>query len=305
MERVSFYDEIARNRRKSILLSLILIIIIAILATTISYMWAPEYVIIVLPISIIFMAIYTYSSYMYGDQVVLSSTGARAAEGNEYIYLRDSVEGLSIAAGIQKPKVYVIDSSEMNAFATGRDPEHASVVVTSGLMEQLNRQELEGVLAHELSHIRNRDVTFMTLVAVAVGLIAILSDIILRSFRYGAFRGSGKSKRGKDRSGGIQIVILAIGFILAIFAPILTRIVQFAVSRSREYMADASGVELTRYSEGLASALEKIMHHNKGDSKVSEAISHIFFVDPNRSALDSLYATHPPIEDRVKRLRAM
>ena len=193
----------------------------------------------------------------------------------------------------------------MNAFATGRDPEHASVVVTSGLMEQLNRQELEGVLAHELSHIRNRDVTFMTLVAVAVGLIAILSDIILRSFRYGAFRGSGKSKRGKDRSGGLQIVILAIGFILAIFAPILTRIVQFAVSRSREYMADASGVELTRYSEGLASALEKIMHHNKGDSKVSEAISHIFFVDPNRSALDSLYATHPPIEDRVKRLRAM
>jgi heat shock protein HtpX len=305
MERVSFYDEIARNRRNSILLSLFLIVIIAILATTISYMWAPDYVIIVLPMSIIFMVIYTYSSYIYGDQVVLSSTRARPAEGNEYIYLRDSVEGLSLAAGIPQPKVYVIESSEMNAFATGRDPEHASVAVTTGLMEQLNRQELEGVLAHELSHIRNRDVTFMTLVAVAVGLIAILSDIILRSFRYGALRGGGRGKRDRDRGGGLQFVILAIGFILAIFAPILTRIVQFAVSRTREYMADASGVELTRYSEGLASALEKIMHHNRGDSKVSEAVSHLFFVDPNRSALDSLYATHPPIEERIKKLRAM
>ena len=302
MEHKSFYDEIAKNRRNSILLALILIIFIVILSSTLSYMIAPEYIIIVLPISLIFMTVYTYSSYMYGDKVVLSATGAKPAEGNDYIYLRNSVEGLSIAAGIQQPKVYVIESSEMNAFATGRDPEHASVTVTTGLMKALNRQELEGVIAHELSHIRNRDVTFMTLVAVAVGLIAILSDMILRSFRYGAFSG-GRKKR--DKSGGITLVILAVGFFLAIFAPILTRLVQFAVSRKREYLADASGVELTRYSEGLAAALEKIKNNNGGNMKVSEAVSHLFFVDPNKSALDALYATHPPIDERIKRLRQM
>jgi len=302
MEHRSFYDEIAKNRRNSILLASILIIFIVILSSTLAYMITPEYIIIVLPISLIFMAVYTYSSYMYGDKVVLSATGAKPAKGNDYIYLRDSVEGLSIAAGIQQPKVYVIESSEMNAFATGRDPEHASVTVTTGLMKALNRQELEGVLAHELSHIRNRDVTFMTLVAVAVGLIAILSDMILRSFRYGAFRGNRKKR---DKSGGITLVILAVGFILAIFAPILTRLVQFTVSRKREYLADASGVELTRYSEGLAAALEKIKNNNRGNMKVSEAVSHLFFVDPNKSALDALYATHPPIDERIKRLRQM
>jgi len=195
MERRSFYDEIAKNKRNSILLASILIIFIVILSSTLAYMISPEYIILILPISLIFMAVYTYSSYMYGDKVVLSATGAKPAEGNEYFYLRDSVEGLSIAAGLPKPKVYVIESSEMNAFATGRDPEHASVTVTTGLMEALNRQELEGVLAHELSHIRNRDVTFMTLVAVAVGLIAILSDMIMRSFRYGAFSGGRKHSK--------------------------------------------------------------------------------------------------------------
>ncbi len=302
MGRISFYDEIARNRRNSILLASILILFIVILSSTLAYMYTPEYIIIVLPISLIFMAIYTYSSYMYGDKVVLSSTGAKLADGNDYIYLRDSVEGLSIAAGIPHPKVYVIESSEMNAFATGRDAEHASVTVTTGLMKTLNRQELEGVIAHELSHIRNRDVTFMTLVAVAVGLIAILSDMILRSFRYGGIRG-GRKKR--DKSGGITLIILAVGFFFAIFAPILTRIIQFAVSRKREYLADASGVELTRYPEGLASALDKIKNNNMGNMRVSEAVSHLFFVDPNKSALDLLYATHPPIDERIKRLRQM
>lgn len=304
MERISFYDEIAKNKRNSILLALVLIIFIVILSSTIAYMYAPEYIIIVLPISFIFMALYTYSSYMYGDQVVLSATGAKPAEGNDYIYLRNSVEGLSIAAGIPEPKVYVIESNEMNAFATGRDPEHASVTVTTGLMNILNRQELEGVIAHELSHIRNRDVTFMTLVAVAVGLTAILSNMITQSFRWGTIRG-GRRGRDRERGSSIQFIILAIGFILAIFAPIITRLVQFAVSRKREYLADASGVELTRYSEGLASALEKIKNNNMGNMKVSEAVSHLFFVDPNKSALDALYATHPPIDERIKRLRQM
>jgi len=306
MERRSFHEEIARNRRSSILLASTLTVIILVLAVTLSYLFAPEAVLYVLPATLIFMAIYSYSSYMYGDRVVLSATGAIPAEGRDYVYLNDTVEGLSIAAGTPKPKVYVIESDEINAFATGRDPEHASVTVTTGLMAALDRQELEGVIAHELSHVRNRDVTFMTLVAVLVGLAAILSHIILRTYRFRSYTG-GRGRRGgrdKDR-GGLGMAILAFGFILAIFAPLLTRIVQFGVSRKREYLADASGAELTRYPDGLASALEKIRENNRGDMDVSEAVSHLFIADPNRSALDSLYATHPPIDERIKRLKAM
>ncbi|MBC8497358.1 M48 family metalloprotease, partial [Candidatus Bathyarchaeota archaeon] len=172
MERRSFHEEIARNRRSSILLASTLTVIILVLAVTLSYLFAPEVVFYVLPLTLIFMVIYSYSSYMYGDRVVLSATGAIPAEGRDYVYLNDTVEGLSIAAGTPKPKVYVIESDEINAFATGRDPEHASVTVTTGLMAALDRQELEGVIAHEISHVRNRDVTFMTLVAVLVGLAA-------------------------------------------------------------------------------------------------------------------------------------
>lgn len=303
MERRSFHDEITRNRRKSILLASTLSVITVALVYSFAYIFAPGYLYVVLPLSLIFVVIYSYSSWMYGDQVVLRTTGAKPAEGREYVYLRDTVEGLSLAAGIPPPEVYVVPSEEINAFATGRDPEHSSVAVTTGLLRVLDRQELEGVLAHEVSHIRNRDVSFMTLVAVLVGLVAILSHIILRTYRYGAIRG--RRGRGDRERRGLDVAILAVGFLLAIFAPILTRIVQLAVSRQREFLADASGVELTRYSEGLASALEKISDHNRGEMDVSEAVSHMFFVDPNRSALDILYATHPPVDERIRRLRAM
>jgi heat shock protein HtpX len=300
----SLYDEISRNKRSSILLASVLSLITVALIFSFSYIFAPEYLYIVLPLSLVFVVGYSYSSWMYGDQVVISATGAALAEGREHIYLRDTVEGLSLAAGVPTPKVYVVPSDEINAFATGRDPEHASVAVTRGLLNALDRQELEGVLAHELSHIRNRDVTFMTLVAVLVGLVAILSHIILRTYRFGGGR-RGSRGRGDGDKRGLEIAILAVGFVLAIFAPLLTRIVQFAVSRKREYLADASGAELTRYPEGLASALQKIKGHNRGDMDVSEAVSHLFIADPNRSALDALYATHPPLDERIKRLRAM
>ena len=300
MQRRSFHDEQSRNRRDSLLLAVIVSAVLFALIVSISYLWAPDAVYVMVPISLIFVFIYTWSSYQYGDRVVLSSTGAVPAEGPQYTYLNDTVEGLAIAAGIPKPKVYVVPSDELNAFATGKDPEHASVAVTSGLMRALDRQELEGVIAHELSHVRNRDIQFMTLVAVLVGLVGILSHMILRSYWWGGRRG----RRDRNR-GNIGLIIVAVGFVLAIFAPILTRIVQLAVSRRREYMADASGAELTRYPDGLADALEKIGKHNRGDMKVSEAVSHLFIADPNRSALDALYATHPPIEERIKRLREM
>jgi heat shock protein HtpX len=300
MQRRSFRDEQSRNRRDSVLLAMVVSVVLFALIVSISYIWAPDAVYVMVPISLLFVFIYTWSSYQYGDRVVLSSTGAVPAEGPQYTYLNDTVEGLAIAAGIPKPSVYVVPSDEINAFATGKDPEHASVAVTTGLMRTLDRQELEGVIAHEMSHIRNRDVQFMTLVAVLVGLAGILSHMILRSYWYGGRRG----RRDKDR-GNLGLIIVAVGFVLAIFAPILTRLVQLAVSRRREYMADASGAELTRNPDGLADALEKIMKHNRGDMKVSEAVSHLFIADPNRSALDALYATHPPIEERIKRLREM
>lgn len=302
MGRLSFYDEIARNKRSSILLAILVAVILFALIYMIVYFLAPELIIISLPLSLILIFLYVYGSYMYGDSVVLASVNARPAEGREYQYLRDTVEGLSIAAGIPAPKVYIIDSDELNAFATGRDPEHASIAVTTGLMRELNRLELEGVIGHEISHIRNRDILFMTLVAVLVGLAAILSHIILRSFRYGGLH----RRRGeREKAGGIEAIVIMAGLLLAVIAPIVTRLVQFAISRRREYLADASSAELTRYPEGLASALEKIVKRNRGRMEVSEAVSHLFFVDPNRSPLDNLYATHPPIEERIRRLRAM
>jgi len=300
MERRSFHDEQARNKRDSILLAIVVSVVLLVLIVSISYMFAPSSVAFMVPLGIMFTGIYTWSSYQYGDKVVLMSTNAQPAEGNRYIYLNDTVEGLAIAAGIPKPDVYVMPSNELNAYATGKDPEHSSIAVTQGLIDTLDRQELEGVIAHEISHIRNRDVQFMTLVAVLVGIAGILSHMILRSYWYG-----GRSRKSDKNSGNLGIVIVAVGFLLAIFAPILSRLVQMAVSRSREYLADASAAEMTRYPDGLADALEKLAKYNRGGMKVSESVSHLFISDPNKTALDALYSTHPPIEERIKRLREM
>ncbi len=298
MAKTSFRDEIAKNKRSSLLLAVIVSLILFFLVYIIIFFLVPELVLVALPLSFLFILVYTYSSYRFGDSVVLSATNAKPAEGREYQYLRDTVEGLSIASGIPPPKIYVIESEDLNAFATGRNPENATIAVTTGLVRSLNRQELEGVIAHEISHIKNRDILFMTLVAVLVGLAAIVSHLILRSLWFG-------SRRDRQDRGGIMVLLLIVGIILAIFAPIVVRLVQFAISRKREYLADASGVSVTRYPEGLASALEKIANTNRGKINASEAVSHLFFVDPKQSSLDSLFATHPPIKERIRRLRAM
>lgn len=302
MEHRSFRDEMSRNRRDSLILAVVVSVVLFALIVSVSYMWDPTSVYVMVPVAVIIVFIYTWSGYQYGDKVVLSSVGAYPAEGPQFTYLNDTVEGLAIAAGIPKPKVYVIPSEELNAFATGKDQEHASIAVTAGLMRTLDRQELEGVVAHEMSHVRNRDVQFMTLVAVLVGLIGIISHMILRSYWWGGGRGD---RRERGRGGDVRMLIIVVGFVLAIFAPILSRLVQMAVSRRREFLADASGAELTRYPDGLADALEKIKNTNKGNMKVSESVSHLFISDPTHSALDAIYSTHPPIEERIKRLREM
>src|SRR4030042_558554 len=255
MAHRSFQDEMSRNRRDSLILAIVVSVVLFALIVSVSYIWDPTSVYVMVPIALVIVFIYTWSGYQYGDKVVLQSVGAYPAEGPQFTYLNDTVEGLAIAAGTPKPKVYVVPSEEINAFATGKDPEHASIGVTVGLMKTLDRQELEGVIAHEMSHIRNRDVQFMTLVAVLVGLIGIISHMILRSYWWGGGRGD---RRERGRGGGVRRLIIVVGFVLAIFAPILSRLVPMAVSRRREFLADASGAELTRYPDGLADALEKI-----------------------------------------------
>ena len=298
MAQTSFGDEIAKNKRLSVLLAIVVSFILFFLVYFLIFFLIPELVLVALPLSVILIVVYTYSSYRFGDSVVLLATNAKPATGREYQYLRDVVEGLSIASGMPLPKVYVIKNEDLNAFATGRNPENASIAVTTGLISSLNRQELEGVIAHEISHVKNRDMLFMTLVAVLVGLAAIISNFILRSFWFGG-------RRKSDDRGGLIFLLIIVGIILAIVSPIVVRLVQFAISRKREFLADASGVSITRYPEGLASALERIGMINQGKIKVSEAVSHLFFVDPKKSSLDSIFATHPSIEERVRRLRAM
>ena len=301
MQHLSFQDEIAKNKRNSILLVISVSAVLFALFYILAYILSPSSMFVIIPLSFVFIIIYIYSTYEYGDRVVLSATHAKPAEGRDYQYLIDTVEGLSIASGIPPPKIYVMESPEINAFATGKDPAHASLAVTTGTLSRLSRQELEGVLAHEISHIKNRDILMMTLVAVVVGLAAILSYIILRSFLYGGVSGGQRD----HRRGGIDVIIILVGLILAVIAPFVVRIIQFAISRRREYLADASGAEITRYPEGLASALEKILNTNKSNMDVSEAMSHLFFADPRRTSLDSLFDTHPPLEKRIERLRAM
>ncbi|MCW1297026.1 MAG: M48 family metallopeptidase [Candidatus Parvarchaeota archaeon] len=297
MERISFYEQIEKNKRDSIFLVILVFIFLLALFYVISLIFAPELSAIFIIFAFIIAISYIFISYNYGDEIVLAATDAKPANEREHAYLINTVEGLSIAAGIPKPKVYVIESDEMNAFATGKDPAHSSIAVTTALLKNLNRMELEGVIGHEISHIKNYDIRFATLVAVLVGLVAIVSHMLLRSYRFGFRR-----ERGERGAG----LILIIGLILAIFAPIATRLVQAAISRRREFLADADAAKLTRYPEGLASALEKIMKMNMGKSmNVSEAVSHLFFVDPNRSPLDALFATHPPIQERIRILRAM
>jgi len=300
MQKTSFYDQIGKNKRNSVLLMLPIAALVVALLYVIGYIFAPDLLIFIVMFGIIWMTLQAIVSYKYGDRAVLSVMKAKPADPVKHAYLINTVEGLSLAAGIPAPKTYVIESEEINAFAVGNDPQHASIGVTTGALENLNRAELEGVVGHEISHVRNYDIRLMTMIAVFVGFAAILSYLLLRSFWFSR----GSSER-EGRGGGLAILAILIGLILAVFAPIATRLVQAMISRRREYLADASSVELTRYPEGLASALEKIKNTNTGKMNVSESISHLFFSDPKKSPLDNLFATHPPIEKRIEVLRAM
>ncbi|MBU2009484.1 MAG: zinc metalloprotease HtpX [Chloroflexi bacterium] len=255
--------------------------------------------------TLIVASIFVLISYRFSDRVVLGMSGAREVAHDKDPDLYHLVENLCIGAGMPVPRIYIIDDTAPNAFATGRDPRHAYIVVTKGLLQKLDKLELEGVLAHELSHIRNYDIRLMTLVVMLVGLVALLADLFLRWTWFGA--GHRRGNRGKGEGAG-GAIILVVALVMAILAPIAAQLIRLAISRKREYLADASGALLTRYPEGLARALEKISQDKEPLEAANKATAHLYIINPlknHASSLNNLFSTHPPIQERIKALRSM
>ncbi len=256
----------------------------------------------ILWVAVFFSIVMNVGAYWFSDKVAIASTGAKPAEGSQWLELNRLVENLAITAGLPKPRVYVINDPAPNAFATGRGPKNGVVAVTTGLLERLDRSELEGVLAHELSHIGNRDILVMTVAVVLVGFLSILADFFLRMSFYGGGRDSDSGKAG--------VVFAIAAVVAAIVAPIAAQLLQLAISRRREFLADASGALLTRYPEGLASALEKISDYKTPMKNASHATAHLFISNPFGAAeagkfIAKLFSTHPPVPERLAALRGM
>ena len=295
------FDEVKGNKVKSLLLVSIFIIVIGLLGAIMGLTFGNLF--IGLFLAVLFSVVYSLICYYSGDSMILSLSGAKPVTKKDYPYLFHTVEGLSIAANLKHiPKAYVIEDSAMNAFATGRDAEHASIAVTTGLLKSMNRQELDGVVAHEMAHIRNYDIRFMMLTAVLVGIVTLLSDFLLRSFLW---------RRHSDSRNTNQftILLIVVGLLFAVLSPIIGKMIQLAISRKREFMADASAAVLTRYPSGLASALMKISKDpDPLVDRANRSTAHLFISTPFRKDKDfitGLFATHPPIHERIKRLEEM
>ena len=297
------YEQIASNKRRSFLLVFFFLALIFLLA------WLFEQMVGMgtegLVAAVIIAIAMTIGSYYASDKIVLAMSKARPVTKEEFPYLYNVVEGLTIAAGLPPPRCYVIDDTAPNAFATGRNPKNSVIVVTTGLLDKLNRVELEGVVAHEMSHIKNYDVLLQTLTVVMVGVVALLSDWMRRTFWWG-----GGKRRGSDRgkgSGGAAI-ILALALVMAILSPLIAQLIRLAISRKREFLADASGAILTRYPPGLASALRKIAADKEPLEVANKATAHLYIVNPLKDiggTINKLFSTHPPIEERIAALEKM
>ena len=295
---IIMYSQIDSNKRKTILLVAIFLVFIIALGWFIGVYLNYGYGILVF--AVVFSVLTSLVSYYKGDSFALSSTKARVIKKEDNLYVYRMVENLCITAGTPTPKVYIIDSPALNAFATGRDPQHASIALTTGIISALKNEELEGVIAHELSHIKNYDIRLMTIVVVLVGMIALISNFFFRARLFGGKRDS------NNRGGGGQLggIIMIIGLVLLILSPIIAELIKLAISRKREYLADASGALLTRYPEGLARALEKISQSNIPLATASSATAHLFISNPLKSGgFSKLFSTHPPIEERIRKLR--
>lgn len=289
-KRIDFRDQILRNKYKSFFFVMIIFVVIVLLGYVISLALDPGYFFIIMIVAIIFSLSYILITYYKSDKIALASVRAKKASRTEYKQYYNVVEGLTLASGMPMPELYIMPSPQINAFASGRNPENAVICVTEGALEKFDKNELEGVVAHELGHIANYDIRYITLVAIMVGMVAIISQIFLRSLW---FRGGGNN-RGKE-------IFILIGIAMAILAPIVVYIVQMSISRKREFVADASAVKFTRYPKGLISALEKIQTHNQPEKKISKAVAPLFFANPFKE----LGRTHPPLEKRISVLKRM
>jgi len=297
------YEQISRNKWKSVALIVFFMGFIFVLTWFFEYVtgWGRGGLVLAVIVAMGMAAVGYYSS----DKIVLTISRARPATKEEFPYLYNVVEGLAIAAGVPTPKCYVIDDTAPNAFAAGRKPETAVICVTTGILEKLSRVELEGVIAHEMSHIKNYDVRLQTLVVVMAGIVALLSDWMLRSFLWGGGRRRGRSRGGEGAAGGILVLV---GLALAVLSPLIATIIQLAVSRKREFLADANGAMLTRYPAGLASALRKISADTEPLEAANKATAHLYIVNPLKNikgGVNRLFSTHPPIEERIAALEKM
>ncbi len=292
----TLYTHRDSNIRKTWFLFIAFLIVVIGVGWGFSYAYGSP---VILYIAVIFSVVMNIAAYWYSDKLVLKMTKAVPVEKKNYRELYNIVENLSITAGLPIPRIYLVKEPQPNAFATGRDPKHAVVAVTEGLLERLDRSELEGVLAHELSHIGNRDMLISTAAVVLVGFVSILADLLIRSFFWRAFMGGGNRRQGS----GLAMII---GIALAILAPLGAVMIQLAISRKREYLADASGALLTRYPDGLASALQKIAVDRTPMKVANNTTAHLWINSPiKKKKVSSLFQTHPPVKERVRRLQGM
>ena len=303
----TFYSQISANKRNSFLLTLVIVVLFALLGFSIGYAIGGEVTsaIFVMVIALVVGGLLSVGSFFSGDSLVLAASSAHEVDAQAAPQLLNVVQELALAANVPMPKVYIIDDTAPNAVATGRDPEHASVAITSGLLEKLDREELQGVIGHELSHVRNYDIRFALLVGVLVGSIALLADFFLRFTFWGGGRRSSNREGG---SNGLQAIMFVVAIVLAVLAPIASRLVQLAVNRQREYLADASSVALTRNPHGLERALAKISEDQEVLEVANRATQHMYITNPFKKFEErskGLFSTHPATLDRINRLREL
>ena len=289
MERIDFRDQISSNKRKSFFLMAIIFVVLVLFGYVISFSFAPGFFFLIMIVSIIFSLSYLWISYYNSGKIAIASVKAKKASKETYKQYHDLVESLTISSGLPMPELYIMHSPQINAFASGRDPENAVICVTTGMLDKLDKREIEGVLAHELGHVANYDIRYMTLVTVMVGMIAIVSEMFLYSLWF---------RRGGDNK---NMIFILIGIAMAILAPIVVKLVQLAISRKREFTADASAVKFTRYPNGLIGALKKIQKDNLPEKRINKAVAPLFFSNPLRG----LGSTHPPLEKRISALERM
>lgn len=320
------FELIRANKRKSMVLMFLMLLLLLTVGFTIGFavfpgtetvdmgnavLYIPWGGIIGLGIAFLIWGTQATVAYFSGEKLLMAAAGAREIKHSDHPRLFNVVEEMTIAAQLPKPpKVYIIEDMTLNAFAAGRDPEHACVAITAGLLSKLNRDQLQGVIAHEISHIKNRDILFMTLAGIMVGSIIMITEVFLRMMFYSSLTGSRRysSRRSSKEGGGAKLILLVVALVLAIVAPILAQMLYFACSRQREYLADAGGAVYTRYPEGLASALEVIAGNPGDKKKISKATAPMYIINPmetGKRAFSSLTSTHPPVEERIRILRSM